>query len=56
VPPTVTALYEGAILAFLRAHGFAGGMKWLLNDITGVDNPFEANLACYRHIYTKYNI
>jgi LysM repeat protein/peptidoglycan/xylan/chitin deacetylase (PgdA/CDA1 family) len=47
VPQTVTALYEGALLAYLRANGFAGGLKWMLNDATGIDNPFEANLGVY---------
>ncbi|GAB4526986.1 MAG: hypothetical protein Kow0063_01820 [Anaerolineae bacterium] len=47
VPQTTTALYEGAMLAYLRAGDFAGGMKWMLNDITGVDNPFEANLGVF---------
>ncbi|MBN1221201.1 MAG: LysM peptidoglycan-binding domain-containing protein [Anaerolineae bacterium] len=47
VSQTATALYEGAMLAYLRANGFAGGMKWMLNDATGIDNPFEANLGVY---------
>ncbi|MBN1991158.1 MAG: LysM peptidoglycan-binding domain-containing protein [Anaerolineae bacterium] len=47
VSQTITALYEGALMAYLRANGLAGGMKWMLNDATGLDNPFEANLGVY---------
>jgi nucleoid-associated protein YgaU/peptidoglycan/xylan/chitin deacetylase (PgdA/CDA1 family) len=47
VPQSITALYEGALLAYLRANGFAGGLKWMLNDATGIDNPFEANLGVF---------
>jgi LysM repeat protein len=47
VPQTTTALYEGALLAYLRASGFAGGIKWMLNDVTGVHNPFEASLGVF---------
>jgi hypothetical protein len=47
VSQSLTALYEGALLAYLRANGFAGGLKWMLNDATGVSNPFEANLGVF---------
>ena len=47
VAQNVTALYEGALMAYLRAHGFGGGIKWMLNDVTGVQNPFEANLGVF---------
>jgi LysM repeat protein len=47
VPQTITALYEGALLAYLRTSGFAGGIKWMLNDATEVNNPFEANLGVF---------
>ncbi|MFQ5577053.1 MAG: hypothetical protein ACE5G8_08710, partial [Anaerolineae bacterium] len=29
----LTALFEGAQLAFMRANRFAGGLKWMLNDV-----------------------
>jgi nucleoid-associated protein YgaU len=47
VPQSITALYEGALLAHLRANGFGGGFKWMLNDVTGVQNPYEANLGVF---------
>jgi hypothetical protein len=47
VSQNITAIYEGALLACLRARGFAGGLKWVLNDATNVDNPFEANLGVF---------
>ncbi len=47
VPQSVTALYEGALLAHLKAGGFAGGLKWMLNDVTGVHNPYEASLGVF---------
>jgi LysM repeat protein len=47
VPQSVTALYEGALFAYLKASDFAGGMKWMLNDVTGVHNPYEASLGVF---------
>lgn len=47
VDPHIAALHEGALLCFLRAEGFAGGMKWMLNDVRGAPNPFEAGLGVY---------
>ncbi len=43
-----TALFEMAILAFLRAHNFAGGLKWMLNDVDTTTNPYEASFGIYR--------
>ena len=43
-----TALFESALLAYLRANGFAGGMKWMLNDVDAPSNPYEASFGVYR--------
>lgn len=43
-----TALFEMGLMAFLRAHKFAGGMKWMLNDVDTTANPREANFGIYR--------
>ncbi len=43
-----TALFESALLAYLRANGFAGGMKWMLNDVDTPSNPYEASFGIYR--------
>ncbi len=48
VSPQQTALYEAATLTYLRANAFAGGMKWMLNDVTGVTNPYEASFGVFR--------
>ena len=42
-----TALFEAAMLAYLRANNFAGGFKWMLNDIQVSDNPYEANFGVF---------
>lgn len=47
VDPHLTALYEVATYAFLRGNNFAGGLKWMLNDVQGVDNPAEANFGVF---------
>ncbi len=47
VPPDRTALYEAAIYAYLRANGFAGGFKWMLNDLQGASNPYEASFGVF---------
>lgn len=47
VPPEETALYEAAIYAYLRANRFAGGFKWMLNDVAGAGNPYEANFGVF---------
>ncbi len=48
IHPELTALYEAATLAYLRANGFAGGMKWMLNDVTQVSNPYEASFGVFQ--------
>jgi len=47
VDPRLVALHEAALLCFLRAEGFAGGLKWMLNDVRNAPNPFEAGLGVY---------
>ncbi len=47
VAPPRTALYEGATYAYLRTHHFGGGLKWMLNDVQGVDNPYEASFGVF---------
>jgi hypothetical protein len=49
VAPSLTALYEGALLCGLRAKGFAGGFKWMLNDLKDADhNPWESNFGVFQ--------
>ena len=49
VDPALTALYEMALLCGLRGEGFAGGFKWMLNDVTGTEhNPWESNFGVFR--------
>lgn len=48
VPEAVTALFESAVLAHLRANQYAGGLKWMLNDVDITTNPYEANFGIYR--------
>ena len=43
----VTALFESAVLAHMRAKGFAGALKWMLNDVDTNANPYEANFGIY---------
>lgn len=47
VSQSTTSLYEGAVISYLRANNLNGGIKWMLNDVTGISNPFEANLGVY---------
>lgn len=44
----VTALYEAAVLTYLRAEDYAGGLKWMLNDAEDSSNPSEASFGMYR--------
>jgi len=44
----MTALFELGILSHLRANNFAGGLKWMLNDVDTPDNPYEASFGIYR--------
>jgi hypothetical protein len=44
----LTALYEGAMYAYLRADAFGGAFKWMLNDIDTQDNPREANFGVFK--------
>ena len=59
-----TALFESAALAHLRANAFAGGLKWMLNDVDTTANPYEASFGLYRagdqaktmrHLLTGYS-
>jgi hypothetical protein len=48
VVPSLTALYETALLCTLQAEGLAGGFKWMLNDVAGADhNPWEASFGVF---------
>jgi hypothetical protein len=49
VDPSLTALYEAALLCGLQAEGLAGGFKWVLNDVADADhNPQESNFGVFR--------
>lgn len=49
VDPSLTALYEAALLCGLQAEGLAGGFKWMLHDMAGTDhNPWESNFGVFR--------
>lgn len=45
--PHLVALYEAATCAFLRANGYAGGFKWMLNDVDISHNPYEASFGVF---------
>jgi hypothetical protein len=47
VHPGLTGLYEAGTYAFLRANTFAGGFKWMLNDVQAPHNPKEANYGVF---------
>jgi hypothetical protein len=47
VQPEHTALYEAAMYAYLRANVFGGGFKWMLNDVQGTSNPYEASFGVF---------
>ena len=47
VDPDLTGLYEAAAYAYLRANGFAGGFKWMLNDVQITHNPYEASFGVF---------
>jgi len=47
IDPRISALHEAAMACFLRAEGFAGGIKWMLNDVRNAPNPFEAGLGVF---------
>ncbi len=44
----LSGLYEAVTYAYLRANGFAGGFKWMLNDVQDVQNPYEANFGVFK--------
>jgi hypothetical protein len=49
VDPSLTALYETALLCGLQAEGLAGGFKWVLNDVAGAGhNPQESSFGVFR--------
>jgi nucleoid-associated protein YgaU len=48
VEPKRTALYEAATYVYLRANAFGGGFKWMLNDVQGASNPYEASFGVFR--------
>ena len=47
VDPALTGLYEAATYAYLRANDFAGGFKWILNDVDITNNPYEASFGLF---------
>jgi hypothetical protein len=47
IDATLTGLYEMATYAYLRTNGFAGGFKWMLNDIQIDHNPYEAGFGVF---------
>lgn len=47
VHPNLTALYEAATYAYLRANAFAGGYKWMLNNVQAPENPYQANFGVF---------
>ncbi len=47
VSAQLTGLYEAATQAYLRADGFAGAIKWMLNDLDAADNPREASFGVF---------
>lgn len=48
VAPSLTALYEAALLCSLQADGMAGGFKWMLNDVADAEfNQWQANLGVF---------
>jgi hypothetical protein len=48
ISPHLTALYEAATYSYLRAEGFAGVMKWMLNDVDITHNPKEAGFGIFK--------
>jgi hypothetical protein len=48
VAEKTTALFESAVMAHLRANSFAGGLKWVLNDVDSAANPYESSFGLYR--------
>ncbi len=44
----LTALYEGAMMSFLRANSFGGGCKWMLNDAQDGTNSEESNFGIFK--------
>lgn len=47
VHPGLTGLYEASTYAYLRANAFAGGFKWMLNDVQAPENPREASFGVF---------
>lgn len=47
VHPALTGLYEAATYTYLRTNNFAGGFKWMLNDVQNVNNPYEASFGLF---------
>lgn len=47
VDARIAALHEAAMMCYVRSEGFAGGLKWMLNDVRNAPNPFEAGLGVY---------
>ncbi len=44
----LTALYEGAMFGFLRANGFGGGCKFMLNDAQDGTQSEESNFGAFK--------
>jgi hypothetical protein len=47
VHPELTAMYEAATWAYMRANNFAGAFKWMLNDVQAPHNPYEASFGIF---------
>ncbi len=47
VSTELTALYEAAMQAYMRAADFGGSFKWKLNNVDVAHNPYEANFGVY---------
>jgi len=48
VSENLTALFETAMLAYLRAKSFGGAFKWILNDVDMANNPYEASFGVFK--------
>lgn len=48
VSEELTALYEGASYAYLRANAFGGAFKWKLNDLDIAYNPYESSFGVFK--------
>lgn len=47
ISPLKTASYEAAVWLFLYGRNYAGGFKWMLNNIVGGANQYENNFGLF---------